>query len=306
MVRHKKVGIVAAMMVAAGLSGIRAIASSSRAVTPQESAATKFELKPDAPEMASQTLVSGPIKVVVVPQKSSEKDLPEYTLNYQVFYSNVLKLKTSTTTWMTGAIELKDLDRNAVPEVIVSTYTGGAHCCTEHTIYGWQKNKFITTETGPLDSGGGEFKDLDGSGSLEFLSVDNAFLYAFESYAGSFPPTRIYQYRAGKLVNATRQYPKVLRSRAWEMYQAFQPYQKENISLNGVLAGYVAQKILLGEYQQGWNLMLARYDHKSDWGLEMYKGDKVVGKYPNFPAALKAFLINTGYLDKTGQPRTAG
>jgi hypothetical protein len=293
--RSKTVGSIAGLMtVAVALLGGRAIA------------ATKFELQPDAPEMAAQTLVSGPIKVVVVPQKSSEKDLPEYTLNYQVFYNNVLKLKTRTATWMTGTLELKDLDRNAVPEVIVSTYSGGAHCCTEHTIHGWQKNRLITTETGPLDGGGGVFKDLDGNGTLEFLSVDNAFLYAFASYAGSFAPTRIYEYKAGKLVNATRQYPKVLRSHAWSMYQAIQQSQKENNSLNGVLAGYVAQKILLGEYQQSWDLMLARYDRKSDWGLEIYKGSKIVGKYPNFPAALKAFLINTGYLDKTGQPKTAG
>ncbi len=290
---NRKVGIVLGLMAVVGWFGGRAIA------------ATKFELKPDVPETAAQTLISGPIKVVVVPQKSSEKDLPEYTLSYQVFYNNVLKLKTRTTTWMTGTIELKDLDRNATPEVIVSTYTGGAHCCTEYTIHGWQQNKFTTTETGPLDSGGGQFKDLDGNGTLEFLSVDNAFLYAFESYAGSFPPTRIYQYKAGKLVNATRQYPKVLRSHAWDMYQAIQQSQKENDSLNGVLAGYVAQKILLGEYQQGWDLMLARHDRKSNWGLEIYKGDKVVGKYPNFPAALKAFLINTGYLDKMGKPTIA-
>lgn len=299
---NQKFWIVSGLMAVAaavGLFGTRAIAAH------QASAATKFELNPDVPETAAQTLVSGPVKVVVASQKRSEKDSSEYTLNYQVFYNNVLKLKTSATTWMTGAIELKDLDRNAAPEVIVFTYTGGAHCCTVHTIHGWQQNKLITTGTGPLDGGGGQFQDLDGNGTLAFVSVDNAFLYAFASYAGSFAPTRIYRYKAGKLVSATRQYPKVLRSHAWSMYQAIQQAQKENNSLNGVLAGYVAQKILLGEYQQGWDLMLARYDRKSDWGLEMYKGDKIVGKYPNFPAALKAFLIDTGYLDKMGKPKTA-
>ncbi|WP_404787096.1 hypothetical protein [Altericista sp. CCNU0014] len=291
---NKRVGFVrAAATVAAvvGLLGMRAAI-----------AATKFELKPDVPETAAQTLVSGLIKVVVVPQKSSEKDSPEYTVNYQVFYNNVLKLKRSVTTWIMGTVELKDLDRNAAPEVVVSTYTGGAHCCTEYTIHGWQKSKFTTAETGPLDSGGGQFQDLDGNGTLEFLSVDNAFLYAFDSYAGSFPPTRIYEYKAGKLVNTTRQYPKVLRARAWEMYKTLQQNPKEAASFNGVLAGYVAQKVLLGEYKQGWDLMLARYDRKSDWGLEIYKGGQVIGKHPDFPTALKAFLIGTGYLDKTGKP----
>ena len=38
--------------------------------------------------------------------------------------------------------------------------------------------------------------------------------------------------------------------------------------LNGFLAGYVGEKILLGEGKQAWKLMLAYYDRKSDWGLD--------------------------------------
>jgi hypothetical protein len=304
MVSNRWFGAASVLAIIAAVSGLelktRALHPASAQALPRPISTTKFELKPDA---MPKTLVSGPIKVVVEPQKSSDKDSPEYTLNYQIFYNNVPRLKTSVTAWSMGTLELQDLDRNTVPEVVVSTFTGGAHCCTEYTIHGWQQNKFVTTTTGPLDSGGGQFKDLNGDGTLEFLSADNAFLYAFDSYAGSFPPTRIYQYKAGKLINATRQYPKVLRAHAWEMYQAFQRTQKEaEFSRNGVLAGYVGQKILLGEYSQGWDLMLASYDRKSDWGLDIYKGDKAIGKYPNFPAALKAFLIRNGYLDKTGKP----
>ncbi|HEY9827208.1 MAG TPA: hypothetical protein V6D19_17355 [Stenomitos sp.] len=264
-------------------------------------AAELFELKPDqSTAPAAQTLASGPIKVQVEAQRGSNPDLPEYTLSYRIFHNDRLQVQQRTSTWSTGTVELKDLDRDAVPETIVSTYSGGAHCCMSYMIYGWHQNRLTTTKLGPLDGGGGQFKDLDGNGTVEFASVDNAFLYAFDSYAGSYPPSRIYQYKAGKLINVTRRYPKVLRSQAWDMYQSLN--RPDNTSVNGVLAGYVAQKILLGEFQQGWNLMLARYDRKSDWGLEQYKGDKVVGKHANFPAALKAFLIRTGYLDRTGQP----
>ena len=72
--------------------------------------------------------------------------------------------------------------------------------------------------------------------------------------------------------------------------------------VNGILAGYVAQKILLGEYQQGWDFMLAHYDRQSDWGLEITAGDRAVGHYSDFPAALRAFLIEQGYLTRQGQP----
>ena len=36
--------------------------------------------------------------------------------------------------------------------------------------------------------------------------------------------------------------------------------------LNGFLAGYVGEKILLGEGKRAWKLMLAYCDRKSDWG----------------------------------------
>jgi hypothetical protein len=265
-------------------------------------APTQFEINPDTPPAPTQTLTAGPIKVVVNQKKTDNDRLSNYTLNYQLFHSDVPKLSASATTWISGGVELKDLDRNAVSEVIVSTFSGGAHCCMSYTIYGWQQNKFVAAKLGPLDGGGGQFKDLDGNGTLEFVTADNAFFYAFAPYAGSFPPTRIYQYKAGRFVNATRQYPKTLKAHAWDMFTALQQHQNEDISLNGILAGYVAQKILLGEYQQGWNLMMARYDRKSDWGLAIYRGDKEIGKYPNFPTALKAFLMNQGYLDQRGNP----
>jgi hypothetical protein len=262
---------------------------------------TSFEID-QSTTAQTQELLAGPVKAVINLEKVTENSMIEHPFSYQLFYNGLPKLSLRTTTSIVGTVQLMDLTNDQIPEVIVTTFSGGAHCCTEYTIHGWERNRFFTIKTGPLDSGGGLFKDLDGDRKVEFLTADNAFLYAFSSYAGSFPPTRIYQYRPGKLVNVTRNYPKVLRAHAWQMYQAIQDHDRSQIDINGVLAGYVAQKILLGEFQDGWNLMMARYDRKSDWGLERYQGDKVVGKYPNFPIALRAFLINTGYLDKQGLP----
>ncbi len=49
--------------------------------------------------------------------------------------------------------------------------------------------------------------------------------------------------------------------------------------------------------------MLANYDRTSDWGLAIYQEDREIGKYPDFPTALRAFLIQQGYLDKNGKPK---
>ena len=71
---------------------------------------------------------------------------------------------------------------------------------------------------------------------------------------------------------------------------------------NGFLAGYVAEKIILGEGKQAWTLMLAHFDRESDWGLDICdqklneQGD-CPGKtlHLTFPDALERMLKENGY-----------
>ena len=72
--------------------------------------------------------------------------------------------------------------------------------------------------------------------------------------------------------------------------------------MNGFLAGYVGEKILLGEGKSAWEVMLAHYDHQSDWGLEVC--DQPLnddGECPGktlrltFPDALERMLKKNGY-----------
>ena len=44
-----------------------------------------------------------------------------------------------------------------------------------------------------LDGDGYSFEDILGKGYSYLVSNDNAFLYAFDSYAGSYPPIKIHQ-----------------------------------------------------------------------------------------------------------------
>ena len=266
-------------------------------------AETKINLE-DKKSFKDLELKAGNIKVLVTYTKQDEPN-GENNIFYRIFYGNKQKVKGSVNTYMVGQVFLQDLDNDKNPEVIVSTFSGGAHCCTEFTIYNWQKkkNNFVKIETGFLNGGGGAFNDLDGDGQVEFSTVHNGFLYMFSSYAGSFPPLVIMRLENGKFKDVTRQYPKQLREHLKDMNESFLAAKKEGYEVNGILAGYVAQKILLGEYEEGWKFMLANYDRKSEWGLEIYKNDKVVGKYKDFPTALKAFLIDLNYLDKKGNPR---
>ena len=214
----------------------------------------QIELDNETP-LEKATLQQEEIKVTIdyEPINFGEGDFSEdQNIKYTLSYKGKERVTGGAFTVYSGSIFLQDLDDNGTPEVIIQTYSGGAHCCTNFQIYGWQKNQFVKTETGFLDGYGGEFKDLDSDGDTEFITANNAFLYQFSSYAGSFPPTIIFDYNSeGKLREVTKQHPQRLRATATRMYEAFLENEKQGYEVNGILAGYVAQKILLGEYEEG-------------------------------------------------------
>ncbi|MEL6854974.1 MAG: hypothetical protein AAFO83_07665 [Cyanobacteria bacterium J06607_13] len=63
------------------------------------------------------------------------------------------------------------------------------------------------------------------------------------------------------------------------------------------MADYVANKAMLGEFEEAWAFMLENYDSQSDWELEIRdEMGQVVGYYSDYPTALRAFLKERGYL----------
>lgn len=200
------------------------------------------------------------------------------------------------------SVQIAELDpANATPEVVVSFYTGGAHCCSDTKVLTQAKggSSWQTVKLGELDGGPLTAADLDGDGRYEFESRDNAFLYTFGCYACSVAPLEVLATEDGAVKDETGD----PRFRA-----AHEAYLKGILSdvpdddVNGFLAGYVAEKILLGEGKQAWAMMLAHYDHVSDWGLDVCdqklndNGD-CPGKtlHLSFPDALERMLKENGY-----------
>ncbi len=262
-------------------------------------AATELEINHET--ILNEELSDGTVRVMVNYELTEDRyDAP---LKYQIFYGETLYVDTSEDTTTYSAVKLDDIDNDGSNEVIVRTYSGGAHCCTNFSVYTWQGDGFAKATTGYLDGGAGRFEDLDGDGTQEFSSFDNAFFYAFDAYVASFPPLMILSLEDGQFVDVTQQFPQEMEGYAWKMYLAIREMQSQGYGANGILAGYVAQKILLGEFEEGWEFMLANYDRNSDWGLDIYndQGD-VIGTYTDFPTALRAFLQDSGYLLPDGSP----
>ena len=201
----------------------------------------------------------------------------------------------------------------SLPQVIVSGYTGGAHCCTSTVV--------VTDGTGekwqPID-----FGKIDGDEGFDFLSllhdgsaliVDRAdgFLYRYSSYAGSNAPTRIRRLNGSVIEDVTKdpRYQSFLLGELRDMTQAKPAALSEP---NGYLAGWVAEKALVGQLEDGWRVMLASYDHQSAhaqsacavaqrvWVKSQYSSDRVCPASQTliipFPETLAVDLVEEGYI----------
>jgi hypothetical protein len=189
------------------------------------------------------------------------------------------------------SLQAADLDGDGEPEVLLDIYTGGAHCCVDTWIYRYTGTSYIGT---PAEWGdvGYSLKDLDGDGVPELRSADDHFAYAFTSFAGSWFPPQIWQFRAGKLNNVTRNYPKVIKADAKKALRTYRAKRNRKLDMRGVVAAYVADEYLLGHGSTGWKLVRSARKHGRLDGLG--KGDPWA-RGARFVRSLRKFLHRHGY-----------
>jgi hypothetical protein len=188
--------------------------------------------------------------------------------------------------------------------VVFSSFTGGAHCCTETKFVTLQPDgNWFAFESIYVDAGNGlfEFADLDHDGVYEILSTDQDFLYAFGCYACSYSPTRIRKITGRQMRDVTfgSKFAEHQRKVLKEMER------NANWHSNGFLGGWVAQKAILGELRPAWTKMLASYDRDSNWDTQICLMDvplrscqEAQKRHVNFPEALRKLLLVNGYVSK--------
>ncbi len=187
-------------------------------------------------------------------------------------------------------------------EVIFSTFSGGAHCCTSVQVLKLVDGRWKTIDLGQWDGGGlGSFPtDIDGDGYADMVFSDDRFAYAFTNYAESRMPPRVFEIRNGAAqdVSASGRYRPLYEE---DMKEAQRDCAMHN---NGACAAFVADAAHLGLFGRAWEEMLTNYDAKSDWDYptkcNVVTADgqcpkDEVQKFTNFPDALAWFLAETGY-----------
>jgi hypothetical protein len=254
------------------------------------------------------TLRYGELTVTIAGERADDdKNLrvPVFTGRYrdQVVFS--FRIEESAAREPVATAEVMRLDpATRLPQVVMTGFTFGAHCCTLTriaTLVG--SDEWRVLDTGELDGEGYQFVDIDNDGAKELVSYENSFLYAFGSYGDSYAPTRITRLAGSDLndVTAEPKYRAFLRRRLQDM----EADAKKNPDLwhsNGFLGGWVAAKSLVGEVEDAWKRMLAAYDRDSDWPMEECRNGLPLGGCPNdelrklsFPQALIKALEGNDY-----------
>jgi hypothetical protein len=198
--------------------------------------------------------------------------------------------------------------------VVLQTFTGGAHCCEVFTVaepvgdtvrvvpVTWQPEGADEPQT-QFDFGDIPFPaDLSGDGRADLVLRDDRFLYEFASYAGSMAPPIVLSIADGKTVDVSAD-PAFAETFEEELREAKAVcIDPDGFDRNGACAAYVGDAARLGRFDEAWAVMLRHYDRQSTTGLTRCTSDYVDDACPHeesfkdFPAALRAFLIRTGYI----------
>lgn len=186
------------------------------------------------------------------------------------------------------------------PQLLLTSYTGGAHCCVHIQLLDLVEGRWRTVDVGTFD--GEPFSsfpsDIDGDGITDIDNSDDRFAYAFGCYACSWMPPRVFNVRGGKSqdVSAAARYRPLY---AKDYDDATAQCLKHD---NPACAAMVADGYRLGRADQAWAVAMANFDPKADWVLPGCKVKAPVGKCPDgqafrsdeFRPALEQFLAETG------------
>ncbi len=189
------------------------------------------------------------------------------------------------------------------PQVVATHFTGGAHCCTIMKVLTFVDGRWETVNVGEFDSDGPQIEDLNGDGAVELVGKDDAFDYAFASYAESYAPPKVYRLTGNRIADVSRS-PQFRRP-ILQMLLADQGLATpDEWRDNGFLGGWVAHNFLVGNGTEAWRKMLDLYNPNSDWDLSVCTVPTqgydpcpdYAKRHRDFPTALREHLAKNGYL----------
>jgi hypothetical protein len=142
-------------------------------------------------------------------------------------------------------LRVVDLDGDGSPEVLLDSFTGGAHCCQLTQIFRAGAAGDVRQERNWADPGY-RLVDLDADARPEFVSADAAFGYQFAAFAFSLSPVKILDWRGGTFRNRTRAFPRTVRADLASLRRSLRSLQRRHLPTRGAIAAITADLYSLG------------------------------------------------------------
>jgi hypothetical protein len=215
-----------------------------------------------------------------------------------------------------GIVKLNPRDTR--PTVLISGFSGGAHCCATLQVVSLVNGKPVIAKLHPRD---GDIvhelpTDIDGDGTLDIRWADDSLLYEFASHAGSRSVPRIINIRNGRAIDVSREprFAKIYRDFAQKTLKGCRNHA--DIDRNGSCAAYAYGMAVLGKPEEGIRLATALAG-ASDWlpkrcTVRTANGICPKGKertFSGFESALRWIMEEHGYLlppvGKSGKRKSA-
>ncbi len=110
--------------------------------------------------------------------------------NSQIGFDDILLIETARQTpvrvdMVSALHDLtgSDLNADGSPDLVVETFSGGAHCCFGTQVFSLRPSGATLILQKPESNAGGYFEDLDADGVSEFITYDDSFAYQYCPYA---------------------------------------------------------------------------------------------------------------------------
>ncbi|KQR40801.1 hypothetical protein [Deinococcus sp. Leaf326] len=202
-----------------------------------------------------RTLTWGAYSVQVTPRTSLSGDTDSAVVVRQAGRT-LLTVKD----WNVDA-ELQPIRPGGAPELVLSAYSGGAHCCT--TMYVFTQDTGRLENLAVFDAGDdpGAWRDLNGDGVKEFVWGSNTLTYYDWSFAESPFLSTVLGWDGVRLADRTRLYAYVPAQEAARelkiITEGLRPGTQVD-NLKPVLSGYFANMILAGRGAEAEKVMAAQ------------------------------------------------
>jgi hypothetical protein len=171
------------------------------------------------------------------------------------------RLLVSITDWRVVSVECDDITADAVQELVVRTFSGGAHCCETLRVYalGGVPRLLLLYEAN--NAMGVDVRDVNGDGRRELILGDDTFAY-FDDLCYACSPSQlplVACYTGARFEDCTRQFPELLRARRDAYLSRVGPAADESAraQAKGAALGALATSVLLGEEEQGLSAISA-------------------------------------------------